>query len=208
MATLEITAPTNKTLTTKLFERGSDVLVETISLTELTNCKTVYIGTVSGYLVGFYKAVTFEDTTPLITNDIYFDGSEYVSVSDITISPTLEELYNRIVYTVPEGPIYPIPAPSSANVTRVYSYCYDVHGRPVAGVPITIKMMDVSTSANKGSYLSDAFTFTSDEYGVATAEIPRGISFRFRVKSGTNGAWIEFRGVDAETYQLPLLINK
>jgi hypothetical protein len=90
----------------------------------------------------------------------------------------------------------------------VYSYCYDTHGRPAAGIPITIKMMDVSTTTAKGSYLSDAFTFYSDEFGVAKTEIPRGTGFRFRVKSGREGTWIEFKGVDAETYQLPFLINK
>ena len=99
---------------------------------------------------------------------------------NITTSPTIESIYDRIVYTVPEGSAAVIPAPSSTNTTVAYSYCYGVHGNPVAGVPITIKMMDVSTSANKGSYLSDAFTFTSDIRGVATTEIPRGTAFRFK----------------------------
>lgn len=210
MTNLEIIAPTNKTLSSKIFQQGSDILIETVSLVENSNSKTIYSGTVtSNNLSGFYRVITFENDTPILTNDGYFDGSSTVYISNISISPTVEEIYNKIVFTVPEGPVIPIPAPSSVNTTVVYSYCYDTNGRPVAGVPITIKMMDVINTANlKGSYLSDAFTFTSDIHGVARAEIPRGTSFRYRVKSGNNGQWIEFKGVDAETYQLPFTISK
>jgi len=206
MSIVEIIAPTNKTLTTKIFAKGSDVVIETINLTENANSKGIYTGTVSTNLSGFHKAVVFENAESILVNDILFDGSERLYSSDSL--PLIKSIYDRIVFTVPDGPAVTIPAPSSNNVTVAYSYCYDVHGVPVAGVPITIKLMEVITPLPYGSYLSDEFTFYSDQYGVAYSEIPRGTSFRFRTKSGKNGAWIEFRGVDADSLQLPFLINK
>lgn len=284
MTTLEIIAPTNQSYTATIYQRGSDTPIETLNLTENTNSKGIYTGTVTSNLTGYYKVIAYDGTTPIVVTDVLFDGSSKIYASDISLSTniltanniwefatrsltdksdftlitdydaaktasqfnantdivarvtlvdttteltedvsvdlspisnslssiesTVNDIYERIVFTTPEGPVVPIPAPTANNVTIAYSYCYDTHGQPVAGVPITIKLMEVVSPLPKGSYLSDEITFVSNVDGIAMTEIPRGTSFRFRVKSGKNGSWIEFKGVDAESYQLPFLISK
>lgn len=77
--TLEINvAEQDLTLTAKLFALGSDILAETIALTEETNREGLYTGAVVGALDGLYHCHVFDGSARLI-----FSG--YVSISNAAV---------------------------------------------------------------------------------------------------------------------------
>lgn len=152
--------------------------------------------------------VTLVDTTTNLTANVSVDLTS-IDAAIANLNSQVADIYNRIIFQVPDGPAVLIPAPSSNNSTLAWAYCYDELGRPVAGTIITLKLIETCpTTTRKGSFLSQEFTTVSNQYGIATTEIPRGSIFKFRVKSGRTGSWIEFRGTDDEQLELPFLVSK
>jgi hypothetical protein len=69
--TMIVYAPTGLTLTAKVFARGSDTLIETVTLTERTNCKGVYEGDVTEDEEGWHHLSIFSGATCIGTADVY-----------------------------------------------------------------------------------------------------------------------------------------
>lgn len=69
--TMIVKAPTGLTLSAKLFERGSDTLVETVTLTERTNAKGVYEGEVTEPATGWHHVVILAGASPIGVQDVY-----------------------------------------------------------------------------------------------------------------------------------------
>ena len=137
------------------------------------------------------------------------------SVNAIPITPLLAASYTapdndgiaaiqaRLAAQVAEDPVVVIPAPSTALQTVAWTRCYDEHGQPESGITIQIKL--TQSSGTGAAWDGAVLEAVSDSEGLATAEIPRGAGLRFSARRGTDGAWVRFGGVDADTLALPAL---
>lgn len=72
---VSVEAPTGLTLTAKVFARGSDTLIETVTLSERSNSKCTYRGIVSDDEVGWHKLVVFSGSDAIGTQEIYLTTS-------------------------------------------------------------------------------------------------------------------------------------
>lgn len=149
----------------------------------------------------------------LVANDIIlYNGiaNDIISLTNTInlLANTVNQIYDKIVFQVPNGPVVTIPPPACSNTTIAWSYCYDGNGLPVSGMKFYIKLSEVLNTNITGAYSADEITFESNNEGVAFTEIPRGSNFRFRVKSGKASQWIEFSGTNSEYLELPFLISR
>ena len=106
-------APTGLTLTAKVFERGSDTLVETVTLTERTNCKGMYEGDLAANESGWHDLSIFSGATCvgiqvayLTTNPVEHYAGDYCGIEDpsgllSTVGPSLAGIASTVAATVP-----------------------------------------------------------------------------------------------------------
>ena len=109
----------------------------------------------------------------------------------------------RLAEQVPTGPEIVVPAPG-AGQTTAWVMCYDEAGLPEEGVPITIICVKATAG---GAFDATPVVLTSDENGLASGPIPRGVGLTFSAKRGTTGKPAKFAGVDADTLALPPLVG-
>jgi hypothetical protein len=188
-------APKGQTLTVTLYPRGSDTAsVSGVALTERTNQKGVYRGTITPTLSGWYRCSVLSGSTPLVVTDALFDGSATVYAGDAP--PTLS------IYT-PTTPAVTIPAPPSSTQTTAWCYVYDKAGALADGAKITVSIYSVTgTHGAYSSLIGEALSVD----GVASLSIPRGAHLKFNVRRG-NGLPVQFSGADADTLQMPTVVG-
>jgi hypothetical protein len=114
----------------------------------------------------------------------------------------LQDIYDRIVFSVPEGPAAVVPAPGVGQTT-VWAMCYDEEGQPESGVTLTVQCVKAE---DPGAFDSVPVVLTSDETGLAAGAIPRGAGLRFQARRGT-GKWVRFQGADSDSLELPNLLG-
>lgn len=104
-----VTAPTGMTLTAKIFARGSDTLIETVTLTERTNCKGVYEGDLTEDESGWYHVSLFHGGSThignydayLTTEDVEHYSGNYCPIEDpsgllAAAVPTATQISNTV----------------------------------------------------------------------------------------------------------------
>lgn len=74
--TMVISAPSGLTLTAKIFARGSDTLIETVTLAERTNCLGIYEGNVVEGETGWHHVSIFSGADCIGVQDIYLTAAE------------------------------------------------------------------------------------------------------------------------------------
>jgi len=101
-------APAGLTLTAKVFERGSDTLVETVTLTERTNCKGMYEGDLAANESGWHDLSIFSGATCvgiqvayLTTNPVEHYAGDYCGIEDpsgllATVGPSAASIRNAV----------------------------------------------------------------------------------------------------------------
>ncbi len=220
--TLELIAAPGQTLTASIFPRGSDTAAQAgIALTERTNCKGVYRGTVTATLTGWHRVEAYDGTDPLVLTDANFNGDAVVFCRDEvqmiasitaavdlgTLADPINTILSRIAEQVPSGPVVVIPAPDDPTKTRAWGYCYDANGDLAPGVAIQIWMDPARrAAAGHGAYSDEVLTAIADEDGLAQIDIPRGASLRFLMRRRA-GVIVAFSGADADTLQLPMVVG-
>lgn len=102
--TMIVAAPSGLSLTAKIFARNSDVVIETVTLTELTNAKCFYSGEVTEGETGWHKVAVFSGATPIggyviyLTDDaVEHYAQEYCGIEDpegllSTVGPTVSSI--------------------------------------------------------------------------------------------------------------------
>lgn len=108
-------APTGLTLSVKVFERGSDTVVETVSLTEATNNKGRYEGDVTLAESGIHELSLFKDGTthignfiiPLTTEPVEHYAQEVCGIEDPNglISTVASSVWSAGTRTITGGTI-------------------------------------------------------------------------------------------------------
>ena len=198
MATIELLGPEGYTLEAELYPLGSDTRAGSpIALTERTNCKGLYRGTVTG-LSGWHVArvVAGDETAALWYVNLANDDGVY-HCHDII----------PVVQAPGAGlPVITIPA-VPAQQTLAWVRCFDEHGAIEPGVTITLRLTSVPRGGGTGAYDATPVVAVSGLDGIASALIPRGADLTF---SGwrAGGSPVRFQGVDADVLELPAMIGK
>lgn len=111
--TMVISAPSGLTLTAKIFARGSDTLIETVTLTERTNCLGIYEGNVVEGETGWHHVSIFSGADCIGVQDIYLTAAEiehyagdYCPIEDpsgllSTVGPSLAGIASTVAAVVP-----------------------------------------------------------------------------------------------------------
>ncbi len=110
------------------------------------------------------------------------------------------ELVNKLNQVQLDSPAAVIPLSVTIESTTAYVYCKSNTGVAVEGVSCNVKM---TRSAEAGRVYSDAVqTVLSDEKGLATFIIPRGLGFRYEFWA-EGSRHVKFSGVDSDSLELP-----
>jgi hypothetical protein len=198
---IEIAGPQGQTLQVDVYPLDSSVAVLTnVATSEFI--PTRYRAELGVTVTGTYHVLLRSlDGLVVSSGQVNLKGGTALQyVEDIPFSVT-----HRIDAVVPAAPVVMIPAPEDSTQTAAWTYCYDEHGAPQAGVSIEIRAHGPER-APYGAFANSIAHTVSDANGVATILIPRvaGLTFRARREQGQ---WVTFNGINSETLRLPALVG-
>jgi hypothetical protein len=198
MAQIEMVGPEGYTLEAELYPLGSDTRAgSAIALTERTNCKGLFRGTVTG-LAGWHvvRVLAGDEAVALWWVNLVNDDGVY---------------YAHDLLPVVQPPGASLPAiempviPALQTLARVR--CFDEHGVVEQGVAITIELVSVRRDEASGAYDRTPIPAVSGSDGWASALIPRGTFLGFKANRN-GGAPVRFDGVDAEVLDMPAMLGQ